>query len=211
MSTSGISRYRKVGCALLAAVLFTMLVASSASAQLLFRVPVDSPGIPAYARVERPFVFHSGEWAAIVFYRDPNCVPDSFNLLDFFDIPAAFGCPLTVSGFEIWENLPGVDLAPRQVVSSGLAVPVWFVRWSALQTALVDDVLTISELKLLSPLKGIATTFHEVTHPFGGPSKVPHLTIAASGVLPDGRTFNYEFNNVVPAVANVLNVRITFR
>jgi len=196
---------------LLATVLFTTLVASSANAQLLFRVPVDSPGVPAYARVERPFVFHTGQWAAIVFYRDPDCVPASFNLLDFFDIPASFGCPLTVSGFEIWENLPGIDLAPRQVVSSGLAVPVWFVPWSALQAALADDVLTIPELKSLSPLKGIATTFHEVLHPVGGAAKVPHLTIAASGVLPDGRTFKYEFNNVLPAAGNVLNVRITFR
>jgi hypothetical protein len=207
MSTSENSRHRQVACALLAAALFTSLGASSANAQLRLEVPAESPGIPAYARVERPFVYQTDQWAAIVFYRDPTCVPAGFNLLDFFDFPAAFDCPLTVSAFEIWENLPGIDFAPRQVVSSGGAVPVWFVPSSALQAALEDDVLTISELESLSPLKGIATTFHEVLHPFEE-AKIPHLTIAASGVLPNGRTFQYEFNSGLPAV---LRVRITFR
>jgi hypothetical protein len=210
MSTSVSSRIRRAAGALLSAALLTSLSASSANAQLLLRVPGDSPGVPAYARVERPFVFHTDQWAAIIFYRDPGCVPGGFNLLDFFDFPAAFGCPLTVSGFEIWENGPGIDGAPRKVVSSGQAVPVWFVLWSDLQSVLTDDVLTISELNSLGPLKGVATIFHEVLHPLGA-VKTPHLTISASGKLPDGRTFQYEFNNVAPAAVTVLDVRITFR
>ncbi len=191
------------------------LAAGSAGAQVMLRVPGDSPGIPAYARADRPFVFHTDQWAAIVFYRAPDCVPGGFNLLDMFDIPAAFGCPLTVSGFELWDNGPGIDAGPRHAISSGLAVPVWFVPWTAFQAAIADNVLTKSELESLAPLKGVATTFHEVIHPFVPPgatggAKVPHLTITASGVLPDGRTFQYEFTgNFFPPV--VAHVRIVFR
>ncbi len=208
---------RLLAPALAGATLFTLIGAGSAGAQVLIRVPEDSPGIPAYARVERPFVHHTDQWAAIVFYRPTDCVPGSFNLLDLFDFPAAFACrPLTVSGFELWENGPPIDGAPRQTVSSGVAVPVWFVPWPTLQAALTDNVLTKSELESLNPLKGVATTFHEVLHPaFGlpgapGGAKVPHLTITASGVLHDGRTFQYEFTgNFFPPV--VAHVRIVFR
>lgn len=198
MKTSTATISRLLASALAGAALFTVLGAGSAGAQVMLRIPGDSPGIPAYARTDRPFPFHTDQWAAIVFYREPDCVPDGFNLLDLFDIPGAFACPLTISGFEVWENGPGMDAAPRHTVSTGLAVPVWFVPWPALQAALVDDVLTISELNSLSPLKGVAKTFHELLHPFVPPgtpggAKVPHLTITASGVLPDGRSFQYEF------------------
>ena len=200
--------------ALAAAALLSLVGAGPAGAQVMLRVPGDTPGIPAYARVERPFIFHTGEWAAVVFYRAPDCVPASFNLLDLFDIPAVFGCPLTVSGFELWDNGPAVDAGPRQAVSSGSAVPVWFVPWTAFQAAIADDVLTISELESLAPLKGVAITFHEVSHPFVPPgttggAKVPHLAITASGVLPDGRTFQYEFTAVF--FGNAIHVRIVFR
>ena len=180
----------------------------TARAQIMLTVPGESPGIPAYARVERPFEFHTEQWAAIVFYRSPECVPIAFNLLDFFDIPGAFGCPSTVSGFEVWENEPGVDLAPRQAVYSGLAVPVWFVPWPALQTALADDVLTMTELTSLDPLKGVATVFHELLHPFGGVAKVPHLTISASGKLLDGRSFRFEFNQNVNMPSSKVEIAI---
>ena len=192
---------RLLAPALAGATLFTLIGAGSAGAQVMLRVPGDSPGIPAYARVERPFVYHTDQWAAIVFYRAPDCVPGGFNLLDLIDFPAAFACPLTVSGFELWENGPPVDGAPRHTVSSGLSVPVWFVPWPALQAALADDVLTLSELNSLSPLKGVAKTFHEVLNPLVPPgttggAKVTHLAITASGFLPDGRSFQYEYTDV---------------
>jgi hypothetical protein len=121
-------------------------------------------------------------------------------LLNLFDVPGAFACPLTISGFEIWENGPGIDGAPRQVVSSGLAVPVWLVRWPTLQAALADNTLTISELASLNPLQGIASSYHEVLHPFSPPgttggAKVPHIAISASGSLSDGRSFRLVFNH----------------
>ena len=173
---------------------------SDASAQMLLRFPGESPGVPAYARVERPFAVHTDEWAAIVFYRLPGCIPGGFNLLDLFDIPGAFACPLTISGFEMWENGPPVDGAPRQVVSSGVAVPVWLVPWPALQAALADNTLTIAELASLNPLQGIATSYHEVLHPFSPPgttggAKNPKISITASGSLSDGRSFRLVFNH----------------
>lgn len=200
--------------ALAGATLFTLIGAGSAGAQIMLRIPDDSPGIPAYARADRPFVFHTDQWAAIVFYRAPDCVPDDVNLLSFPDF-GAFTCPLNVSGFELWDNGPGIDAGPRHTVSSGLSVPVWFVPWPALQAALADDVLTLSELNSLSPLKGIAKTFHEVLNPFVPPgttggAKVPHLTITASGVLPDARSFQYEFAAVSPG-EEPHHVRIVFR
>lgn len=217
MNTLEATAHRRLASVLVGLALFTFVGAGSAGAQMILQVPDDSPGIPGYARVERPFVYHTDEWAAIVWYRAPECVPGGFNLLDLFDIPGAFGCPLTVSGFELWDNGPGLDAAPRHTVSSGLAVPVWFVPWPALEAALVDDVLTIAELDTLSPLKGIADTFHENLHPSAGPgglpggAKVPHLAITASGVLPDGRSFQYQFTAVSYSVGQVAHVRIVFR
>ena len=217
MNTLKATANRRLASALVGFALFTFVGAGSAGAQIILQVPGDSPGIPGYARVEGPFVYHTEEWAAIVWYRAPDCVPDGFNLLDLFDIPGAFACPLTVSGLELRVNGPGIDAAPRHTVSSGLAVPVWFVPWPALQAALVDDVLTIDELDSLSPLKGIADTFHENLHPSVGPgglpggAKVPHLAITASGDLPDGRSFQYEFTGVFYDVGQVQHVRIVFR
>lgn len=214
MNTLEATAHRFLASALVGAALFALIGAGSAGAQVRLQVPDDSPGIPAYARVERPFVHHTDEWAAIVWYRDPDCVPDGFNLLDLFDIPGAFACSLTVSGFELWDDGPGIDAAPRLAVSSGAAVPVWFVPWPDLEAALVDDVLTVSELDTLSPLKGVATTFREVLSPFVPPgmpggAKVPHLTITASGALPDGRSFQYQFTGVF--VGQVNHVRVVFR
>ncbi len=197
-----------------ATVVLASVCVGSAGAQVLLRVPEDSPGIPAYARVERPFVYHTNEWAAIVFYRDPACVPIDFNLLDLFDAPRAFGCALTYSGFEIWDN-PATDLGPRHTISSGTSVPVWFVPWTALEAAIADDELTMTELESLAPLKGVAKTFQEMHNPVvppgtAGGAKVGQLTITTSGVLPDGRSFQYEYT-AVSFPPQVKHVRIVFR
>ena len=112
----------------------------------------EPAGLPFYARLERTFQpIHSDEWAAIVFYRQPSCVPSGFNLLDFLDIPRVFGCPLTVDGFQIWKDpFPAL---PIQVNIAGLgAVPIWFVSWVELQAAMADDLVTIGELQGLNSL-----------------------------------------------------------
>ncbi len=73
--------------------------------------PQESPGVPAYARLELLVpnfdVPNNNRWAAIVFYRDPDCVPEDFNLGQFFHPPGdhglgAYGCPLLIEGHEIW-------------------------------------------------------------------------------------------------------------
>ena len=69
--------------------------------------------VPFYARLVRGEIYHTDDWAAIVFYRPPTCIPANFNLLDFFDIPGAFECnPPTTDGFAIWEHGPETVLRP---------------------------------------------------------------------------------------------------
>jgi hypothetical protein len=158
----------------------------------LANVRVEGGGeVPFYARLAANEFFHTDEWAVIVFYRPPECMPDDFNLLTFFDIPGAFACgPATTDGFNIWENGPGLDLAPLQVKLHGLgAVPVWFVSWSELQAAVADGVLTVPELESLPSLRtGTAQRYTETLHPGGG-AQVPRVTFVAHGLLESGEEF----------------------
>jgi len=184
-------RFKRVLYILLAltVVLMTLLSAQAA----LANVRLENDGqVPFYARIERYEVFHTDEWAAIVFYRPPSCIPDDFNLLDFFDIPAVFDCqPATTYGFEVWKNgPPPIDVAPIQSVLHGRgAVPVWFVSWSELETALGDDMLTITELEAMTSLvEGSATYFHETLHPSES-TKNSMINYVASGSLEGGGSF----------------------
>ena len=63
--------------AVLAAALFG---AANLSAQVRTEIPKEDPGPPFYARIERQAAHtniapHTEEWAAVVFYRSPACVP----------------------------------------------------------------------------------------------------------------------------------------
>lgn len=160
----------------------------------------QDPGPPFYARVDPlpPHVFDDGDLAAIAFYRDPACVPADFNLLDFFDAPAAFACPLTVEGANLWHGEP-FAAAPKVVTSRGTgAVPVWFVPADAIRDAIADGVLTIGELAGLNGrLVGDASQFHETLHPHALPAELgggghanPKLSLQAHGRLDDGRRFS---------------------
>jgi hypothetical protein len=116
----------------------------------------------------------------VVFYRPPECVREDFNLLNFFDIPAAFDCtPPTTDGFVILAE--GADV-PLQSKLRGLdAVPVWAVRWAELQVAVADDSLTITELGAMQSLMtGSASFYTETLHPYGG-AQVSKLTLMAKG------------------------------
>jgi hypothetical protein len=166
---------------------------------------------PFYARISgyefigSENIFRTEEWAAIVFYREPECVPAGFNLLSFFDfsiwaLPPAERCPLTIEGFEIWKAFPPAGpVAPIQTKSWGLgAVPIWFVAWPEMQALLADRVLTIGELESATTLlKGHASIYDETLHPPAvGPltdaAQVGHITIDASGVLENGRRFQFQ-------------------
>lgn len=159
----------------------------------------EDPGMPFYARVELlpPFIFNDGEWAAIVFYRDPNCVPGDFNLISVFDIPAAFSCPHTVHGTSLWHGAI-FNGAPKIInISGNGAVPVWFVPWKAVSDqAKPDGVLTKNDLmQIEGRLVGYADQYAETLHPHpdpafgGGGHPDPKMIVNAQGQLEDGRPF----------------------
>jgi len=164
----------------------------------------EDPGPPFYARIvpAPPHVFDDGEWAAIAFYRDPACVPADFNLLQFFDVPAAFGCELVVTGSSLWQGEP-FNGAPKIVNSSGAAI-VWFVPAAVIAQAMQDGVLTIGELAgLEGRLVGYADHFNETQHPHplppelgGGGHPNPKLVQNAQGQLEDGRRFSLHITEV---------------
>jgi hypothetical protein len=189
----------------MAAVLATM----TAEAQVRLVVPEESPSGPYYARLERGVLLEDDGWVAIPFYRDPACVRPNFNLLNFFDfvnIPAIFFCPLTVNGFELWDD-PATDAAPRQSSLQGNgAVPVWFVSTEDFHAALPGITLT-ELLAMPSLMEGVATHFVETLHPLGG-AQQNSLQIVASGELPDGRTFQFV---AVEAAGELRYVRIDVR
>jgi hypothetical protein len=192
-----------------------LLLAAAPTASANVRVEGEGGNLPFYARLGRAEdIYHTDDWAGIVFYRPPSCIPADFNLLDFFDIPGAFGCtPPTTDGFSIWKHGPGIDAAPLLVELHGLgAVPVWFVRWPALQAAIADDTLTMGELVSLQPLVGSATAYHETLRPTGE-VKVSTIEFNAQGTLTDGRSFQFEATALTPTPANTryLHTRIVFR
>lgn len=164
------------------------LEGASAAVRLTFP-GAEAPGVPAYARVEQGAI-HTDEWAAIPFYRLPSCVPPDFNLMSFFDLPRAFGCEMTVEGFEVWDHGPGLDAAPTLAVSRQReGVPVWFVSWPELGAAMGDGVLTLDELAGMESLVvGTADAYHEVLRP--GES----IAIHAAGTLSDGRQFRLSYH-----------------
>ena len=123
----------------------------SSAAPIIRHFPGDSPGPVWYAQLGRGFIPNDGIWAGIVFLRSLACVPAGFNLLDQFDIPAAWGCELMVEGEDWWHDLAVPP--PFQRRDRGLgAVPVYFVLWSEIQAATADDILTIGELQNLPSL-----------------------------------------------------------
>ena len=181
------------------------LLVSSATAKI--RTP-EGGDLPYYARIQDGEVFHDGEWAVIVFYRPPDCVPDDFDLLLFYDW-AAFDCgPPTTDGFIIWYGEPG-DTPPIQIKLRGLgAVPVWFVAWSELGPAVADGTLLMSELEALSTLKtGLASFYTETLHPTGV-VKVPMINYVAQGLSDDGLSFKV---HVTLVTGSHTDVRITFQ
>ncbi len=204
-SRFGISRL-----ALVMLMVASLLLVSAPSVSANVRLPGGD--VPFYARIAAAEVYHTDEWAAVVFYRPPSCVRPDFNLLDFYDVPAAFACgPLTTGGHEIWANGPATDPAPKMTDLHGLgAVPVWFVSWPALEQAVADGMLTIGELDALPRHTGAASFFHELLHPEGAKTYV--IEINATGTLEDGRTFRLHIQGVGEVYPTIHElVQIAFR
>ena len=171
----------------------------------------EDPGLPFYALVEPgpPHVYSDSEWAVIPFYRDPDCVPGGFNLLNFFDPPTVFGCASMVSGHTLWHGAIG-NGDPKHVVIHGMgSTPVWFVPQAVMTDALSDGVLTIGDIEGLPGLvKGSADTFNEVVHPhpdmFGvGGHPVPKIMVNTRGSLEGGRSFAVTLTRVNDGTPNV--------
>ena len=145
----------------------------------------------------------------------PDCVPADFNLLNFFDIPRAFGCPLNVKGVVIWQNgPPPIDPAPIQQIIQGTgAVHIWFVRWAELQAGIADGVLTMPELRAMPSLRmGLASFYHETLQP--PPLAQTTLdVIVADGALLDGTLFQFEVSaEILPNFERrIHSIRIVFR
>jgi len=180
------------------------------------KVRTDGMEIPAYARIGLGEVWHTDEWAVIAFYRPPACVPDDFNLLDFFDWAATDCTPSTVEGFAIWSGEPFIT-APIQWQFHGLgAVPMWFVSWPELQAAIADNVLTIVDLEgMTSLLTGTASFYTETLHPYD-PSAVvknPMIVYEVHGQLEDGRSFKVHVQAITPSQNEkwIENISITFK
>lgn len=172
-----------------------LVLAVAGGVQAAQRISQTSNDLPFYARFESGLIHTDGEWAAIAFYRPPTCVRSDFNMLDFFD-GAAFGCNATpepfLTGFGIFRDGPfAPPIQSRLELTPGQTMPVWFVRWSELDAAIVDGSLTIGELAALpSLLVGEATFYSETLHPLQS-AKQTMTNIVAFGDLEDERTFTY--------------------
>ena len=150
------------------------------------------------------------DWMAFIFYRNPDDVPAGFNLLEFYDIPDAFGVPLTVEGAAIFKN-PN-DLSPLQAEMKGLgAVPIWFISRGDYATAKGDGVLTMTELESIpSLIKGSADFYTETLLSEGHPA-ILLKNIEASGTLEDGSKFSLKIIwAATPSNRTVYLVKITF-
>lgn len=180
-------------------------------------VRIESGGeVPFYARFGENETFSDGEWAVIVFYRPPDCIPADFNLNQFFhfpgdDSPGAFGCaPPTTTGIETWLNGPQVDPAPlvAEVTGRG-AVPVWFVAAPELEAAMADGEVTIGELaEAPSLLTGNAATYTELLHPSQS-NAAPLIQFAAQGALEDGSPFAVDVSQGASDVADHVMIDIS--
>lgn len=176
-------RARRLALAVTAILPLVGLAAPAAHADVNLRFPGESPGIPAYARFSQDPI-HTDAWVAVPFYRLPSCVPSDFNLLSIFDVPRAFGCPMTIEGHEVWKLGPGQEPAPKVAITRAQDVPIWFASWSELQGAMSDGVVTVGELSALDSLVlGTADRYHEVLRPPG------MIVVNAQGTLLDGRSF----------------------
>ena len=188
-----------------------LLTDARAAGMVRVEFPANDPGAPLYARVEPSLKqsFHDGEWLAIPFVRRPEQVPDEFNLLQYFDPPGAagpgaFAAELVLSGYFMIEAGAPLGTFPKVAISTGSAVPIWFVRWTDFQQAMADGVVTMPELRALQPVEGVATRYLETLRP----RMDEHLVVInASGTVSDGRQFDL---HVTHEVDRTRSIRIQF-
>jgi hypothetical protein len=176
------------------------LASLGVQAELRLEIPTETFGPPFYARLEFPHVDpdlipNNGQWAALVMYRHSDCIPDDFNLLEIFDVPAAFDCPLNnFVGYEVYENAPGVDPAPiRSRLTAAGSVPVWFVHLADFEQAASDGVITIADFEAMPSLRIASADFYdELLRPSqSNPAGFIHIT--ARGSFENGDQFRLTY------------------
>jgi hypothetical protein len=171
------------------------------------------PGPPWYANFSADFIPTDDGMVGIAFIREPSCIPTDFNLLLLFDVPAAWGCELTVEG-KLWWYDPETDPFPFQERYYGLgAVPIYFVDEAELAAATQDGVLTIGELQALpSLLIGFADNYLDVVHNSnqGGAGKGHEVLNASGTILQSGLPFYFHYTEEFDpdTGAHTLRVRI---
>ena len=159
--------------------------------------------------------FVNDEWAAFIFYRPPDCVPDTFDFFIYVDIPGAFFCePITVEGFAIYKNPD--DFVPKQGKFHGLgAVPVWFVARQDYNAIVSDNDLTMDEVRQKSSLRGFAHFYQETLHT-SGVHPTPMKNIIARGTLDEDSPIDASFQVrglvvIQPGGLPKFNMKITFK
>jgi hypothetical protein len=186
-----------------------LLIAPLGAQPVQLDFPAVSPGIPAYARID--LVNHvdtvntprNSDWAAIVFYRHPECIPLNFDLGQFFhfpgpDGPGAFGCELLTEGMELWANGPEHgDMAPifQRARNARPDLPIWFVAWDEFRSLADTGSIFIDQLEALPSLvRGRAWWFEEYINPSEAAAD-PALSMRANGRLETGGRFALEWHS----------------
>jgi len=183
-------------------------------------VPVESPGIPAYVRLEAIgdggiIAPSNAQWTPLVFYRAPNCIPEDFNLLLFLDFPGpegpgAFACPSLVEGFDLRLQSLDPTMPPDYMLMRNMTpeFPIWFVATKELNALLDRGFVYIDEIDALpSRIAARAWQFEEQLYPAGSNDR-PGLTMSARGRLETGGRFAFFWHNHPASDENVFELDI---
>ncbi|MGF1585992.1 MAG: hypothetical protein ACFCUM_11750 [Bacteroidales bacterium] len=171
---------------------------------MVINFPDEDPGIPIYARVG-PILnqfFIAGDQLVIPFYRNPVCIPDTFNLLNYYDPPAAFGCELMVQGKFVIEKDAEEGQFPIMAYTSGTEVPVWIVDWTGFQSLMADGTVTIVDVQELNPIKATALQFEEYLSPRINEHQV--IIEATGSVLDSDENFYFSLTHEGDQIKQVL-------
>lgn len=156
----------------------------------------QDPGPPFYARVfkwpETELILEVDGKVFIPFIRQLACVDPDFNLLEFFHVPDAFFCPLSVAGSGLIEPDAPLGTFPAIAFAEGDNVEMWIVEKSALDAAMANGTMTIADLDTLQPLKGFGK-YAEYNVPR---TELGHLLVIEAGGTIASTNQNFTFTYV---------------
>jgi hypothetical protein len=152
----------------------------------LLLIPDEHPGPPYYMFL---LEHESQDVVPLVFIRQRDCIPEEFNLLEFFHVGpgGAQSCPLNVEGFQIASQPVGPPTLQHLQNPKEETVPIWFVSREEYLSEIDDGVLKIGDIEQMDSLVLGLATLYEETQSVLVPQ--PKATIVAHGLLEDGRSF----------------------